>query len=307
MRTPSRDTKVLVTGAAGFVGRRLVARLADAPRTEVVVAQRSGAAPMAGFASVSLDLLDRDSVMRAVEETCPDVILHLAAQASVGQGFASSATTWSANLCGTVALAEAVATHVPDATVLFASTVEVYGLAFNHGEVSEVTPPQPQSSYAWTKLAGEKALADILPSSARLIVVRPSNHSGRGQDNRFVLPSFATQIRRGGDVLVGNLDAQRDFLHVEDVVDAYVKLVEVAPNLSKRSLFNLASGNTVSVGFLLNRMLELSGSHAKVVVDQARLRPSDVPVTAIDASRIRRELKWSARRGVDEMLNELMN
>lgn len=301
------DTRVLVTGGGGFVGRRLVGRLAGMPGKELYVATRSGVSPVDGPASVALDLLDRDSVMRAISEVRPNVILHLAAQASVGQGFQSAATTWSTNLCGTVALADAVATHVPEATVLFASTVEVYGLAFNDGEVSEATPPQPQSAYAWSKLTAEKALSDILPSSGRLIIVRPSNHSGRGQDSRFVLPSFAAQIRRGGDVLVGNLDAQRDFLHVEDVVDAYVQLIGAAAQLSSRSIFNLASGSTVSVGFLLNRMLELSGARAKVVVDSGRFRPSDVPVAAINACRIRQELKWAPRRSLDEMLNELIN
>lgn len=300
------DARVLVTGGGGFVGRRLVYRLAAAPRAKLFVAQRSGTVPVAGATCVQMDILDRGAVMQAISEVCPDVIVHLAAQASVGQGFEAATTTWSTNVCGTVHLAEAVATHVPNATVLFASTVEVYGLAFNNGEASEITLPQPLSSYAWTKLAAEKALADILPESARLIIVRPSNHSGRGQDNRFVLPSFAAQIKAGRGILVGNLDAKRDFLHVEDVVDAYVKLIDVAPQLSKRSLFNLASGKVSSVGFLLNRMMELSGTQAKVQVDPNRLRPSDVPVAAVDASLVREKIAWAPQRSLDDMLSDLI-
>ena len=300
------DTRVLVTGGGGFVGRRLVKRLAAAPRTKLFVAQRSDAVPVAGATCVKMDILDRGAVMQAVSEVCPDVIVHLAAQASVGQGLEAATATWSTNVCGTLFLAEAVATHVPDATVLFASTVEVYGLAFNNGEASEITLPQPLSAYAWTKLAAEKALADILPESARLIIVRPSNHSGRGQDNRFVLPSFAAQIKAGRGILVGNLEAKRDFLHVEDVVDAYVKLIDVAPQLSKRSLFNLGSGKVSSVGFLLNRMMELSGTQAKVQVDPNRLRPSDVPVAAVDASLMREKIAWSPQRSLDDMLSDLL-
>lgn len=120
------------------------------------------------------------------------------------------------------------------------------------------------------------------------------------------MPSFAAQIKAGRGILVGNLDAKRDFLHVEDVVDAYVKLIDVAPQLSKRSLFNLASGKVSSVGFLLNRMMELSGTQAKVQVDPNRLRPSDVPVAAVDASLVREKIAWAPQRSLDDMLSDLI-
>jgi GDP-4-dehydro-6-deoxy-D-mannose reductase len=297
------DRRIMVTGAGGFVGRRLC----DALRSQkafVIGAGRRGDA--VGQDGVDFDLLDASAVDAAISRARPDVIVHLAAQSSVGQGAGRTADTWATNLGGSLNLARALAHSAPHACLLFASSSEVYGRAFLTGKADENTMPQPQSAYARSKRAAEDMLADVLAVSNQLIVARPGNHTGGGQDNRFVAPSFATQIVKGGDVLVGNLQARRDFLHVDDVVDAYVALIKNRPALPSRSIFNVASGVPVKIGSLLERLIQLSQSAPNVVIDPDMFRPVDIEVAELDASKIRDIIGWAPRRSLDDALLDVL-
>ncbi|WP_380787649.1 GDP-mannose 4,6-dehydratase [Sphingomonas sp. R86521] len=304
--------RILVTGANGFVGRYLVpvigARLAEgACMTLATRTPRSGG----GHATVLVDLADPVSVAAAVASVRPDLVIHLAAQASVGQSLGTAADTWAVNLCGSLALARAVADIVPDCTVLQISSAEVYGLTFNHGTVRETDPLRPQSAYGRSKAAAEAMLADVLPASARLIIARPSNHSGPGQDERFVIPTFAAQIariERGAlaEIHVGNLDAERDVLDVRDVVAAYLALLLAAPALPQRNLFNIASGKTVKIGDILDRLRAMVAIGTTVTLDPARMRPSDVPRAALDTSAIRAATGWSPMHDLDAVLASVL-
>ena len=195
-----------------------------------------------------VDLRDAAAVDRLVAEARPDIIVHLAGQASVGAlDRGAGEETWRVNLAGTLNLALAVNRFAPEATVLFASSSEVYGRAFGPDPVNEETPPEPANAYARSKLLAERTLADVLPATARILVARPFNHTGPGQREDFVLPSFAAQVARieaglQSALRVGNLDVARDFLDVRDVVAAYCALIEAAPRLPMRFTCNVATG-----------------------------------------------------------------
>ena len=131
--------------------------------------------------------------------------------------------------------------------------------------------------------------------------------AARGKTIVFVLPSFAAQIARHQPVVrVGNLAAERDFLHVDDVVDAYLALLDASDRLGPRSVFNISSGVARPVGMLLDRMIALSGYSVAVEIDPDRFRPSDIPVAAIDSSVLRQKTGWAPTRAIDEMLAELL-
>jgi GDP-4-dehydro-6-deoxy-D-mannose reductase len=290
---------VLVTGANGFVGRYLVAALRDRLLPDAVFAcPARGDEPM-------FDLTDAALVDRIVADQRPDLIVHLAAQSSVGASAGGAAETWRTNVCGTLNLAQAVATRVPTATVAFASSSEVYGAAFNDGPADEAVPPRPLSAYARTKQAGEALLADVLTPTNRLVVFRPSNHSGAGQDTRFVLPAFADQIaviEAGAtppQVMVGSLTAMRDFLDVRDVVAAYVTVLALH-DLRMRETFNIGSGVVRPVSDLLDALLAMTMARITVEQDPERLRPSDVPRAEIDATKLREATGWQPRHTLQD-------
>ncbi len=296
---------VLITGGAGFVGRKMVRRLREAlpPTSRVVVVGRSNViVPDCDF--LAFDLEHGASVDGVVAAARPDLIVHLAAQSSA---VGAAGATWGTNLSGSLNLARAIGRYVPDAKTLYVSSSEVYGLAFNQGTVTEDTPCQPQSAYSRSKLAAEAMFNDVLPATSQLIVCRPSNHSGAGQEVKFALPSFAEQIMSGQDeIRVGNLEARRDFLHVDDVVDAYVAVLSELAHFGNRTTLNVCSGESRSVGVLLDRMIELAGSKARVVVDPDRFRSADIPVASISSARLRSLTGWAPTRSMDTMLSDVL-
>jgi GDP-4-dehydro-6-deoxy-D-mannose reductase len=287
---------VLLTGGRGFVGQYLLPALQARLGPEAVVHRLD----RHGAEQKPVDLLDATAVRALVARSRPDLIVHLAAQSSVGQSAGKAAHTWRVNVGGTVNLAEAVAIECPDATFAFSSSAEIYGSAFNDGRVDETTTPLPQSVYARTKRAAEEALADTLCSENRLIVFRPTNHSGAGQDGRFVLPAFAEQVATietggvPGVMRVGSLTAERDFLDVRDVVDAYVGVLAL-PGDDRRQTYNIASGHPVPVARLLDHVLALASVPITVEPDPARMRPSEVARTEVASDRIRVLTGWAPR------------
>lgn len=311
--------RILLTGGAGFVGAHLAAALAQAyPHAEKSMLMRpgeTGAHP--AFATTFADLLDEAAIERLVAETRPDLVAHLAGQASAAQAARAAEQTWRVNFHGAFNLAAALARHAPAATVLFASSAMVYGASFRDGVLTEDAPLRPLDSYSRSKAAAESAFADVLGEEARLIVARPVNHSGPGQrSGNFVLSSFAAQIvaieskRDKGPLRVGDLSKARDFLDVRDVIDAYVRLIAAAPGLPERvSVFNVASGEARSIGALLDEMRALSGVRFDIEVEARRLRPATIDIESIacDASRLRRATGWRPLHPLSETMGALLD
>ena len=310
---PLPFSRILVTGADGFVGRALLPVLRRRLSASATIHRASRTAAPDRPEICLFDLEDPASVDRAVRDIRPDLVIHLAAQSSVGQSIGGGRRTWTINMGGSLALGLALARHCPECTLFYTSSAEVYGRNFNSGIATEATPLAPQSAYSRSKAATEAMFSDVLPETARLVIVRPSNHIGPGQDVRFVVPSFAAQIvaaERGDQpptVSVGNLDARRDFMDVRDVVAAYLALLAQAPQLPARTVFNVASGDTISIDEILQRLRAASSAPVDIVVDPARVRPSEIPVAALDASRLRNTVTWRPRHPISDTLAAIVD
>ncbi len=311
--------RILLTGGAGFVGAHLAARLADAyPDARRLMLMRpgeSGANP--AFSVAVADLLDEDAIDRLVADLSPDLVLHLAGQASIGQAAGAPEQTWRVNFHGAFGLAAAIARHAPRAVVLFASTAAAYGASFREGVLKEDAPLRPMDVYSRSKAAAESAMADVLGPEARLVIARPVNHSGPGQRNRsFVLASFAAQIaaieagKAEPRMKVGDLSKARDFLDVRDVVDAYMRLLAKAPDLPERvSVFNIGSGEGRTIASLLETLRGMARRPFDVEVDPALLRPSstDIACVACDASRLAAATEWRPSYSMEQTLRALLD
>jgi GDP-4-dehydro-6-deoxy-D-mannose reductase len=311
--------RILLTGGSGFVGRHLAVALVEAfPDARRVSAQRpgDGDAPPA-FSTAALDLLDETALDRLIADLRPDLVVHLAGQASVGKSAGAPEQTWRVNFHGAFSLAASIARHAPRATVLFASTAAAYGASFRDGVLTEDAPLRPMDVYSRSKAAAESGMADVLGPDARLIVARPVNHSGPGQRSRnFVLASFAAQIaeieagRAAPRIRVGDLSKKRDFLDVRDVIDAYLRLIRKADEFSDRvSIFNVASGEAHAISELLGTLRGMSRKPFEVEVDPALLRPSatDIDCVACDASKLRAATGWRPRHSIDDTLSALLD
>jgi GDP-4-dehydro-6-deoxy-D-mannose reductase len=308
--------RILVTGASGFVGRHLLPRLRrDFPGATLLVADRNGGPEgVAVDRILPMDLERPESMDALVREAAPEVIVHLAAQAAVGEAFADPSRTWRVNLLGTIALAEAAMRHVPEAPFLFISSAEVYGLSFRDSAapLTEQAPMQPANPYAASKAACDIALGEMALRGLRCLRMRPSNHAGPGQAEGFVIAAFARQIARieaglqAPVMRVGALDRWRDFLDVRDVCAAYGMVLRAAPELAPGTVFNVASGTARRIGDVLQALLRRSRVEVRIEEDAARLRPTDVPRTVGDASRLRQALGWAPETPWDDTLDVVL-
>ncbi len=294
--------RLLITGAAGFVGRHLATHLLAQAEAEVYGLDRPGRAEvgdgaLAGVRRVAADLGDAAAVRQALATVRPDGIFHLAAQANVPLALADPAQTLVNNVLGQLHLLEAVAAECPAARVVVAGSAEVYGrVPLAEQPVDERAPFRPENPYAVSKVA-QDALAYQYWASRGLAIVRlrPFNHIGPGQSDLYAASSFARQIaeaelgQRPPLIQVGNLAAERDFTDVRDVVRGYyLAFLHAAPG----EAYNLGSERAVSLQAILDGLLAASRVRVRVEVDPARLRPVDVPRIVANCARFRACTGW---------------
>lgn len=268
---------ILVTGAGGFVGGYLLAELGQ------------GAVP------AQTDVTDSAAIAQEVAEVTPSAIVHLAAFSSVAESWRAGAEVWRVNAIGTVNVLDAAAAEQPAARILVVSTGEVYGRA-DVLPTPEGASMRPISPYAASKAAAELACERAARADGLdVVVARAFPHVGPGQDERFAVASWAAQIARlevqgGGSLAVGDLSVQRDLTDVRDSVRAYRLLLEQPV---KAGNYNVASGRAVPLAEVVETLVGLAGCPVSVEVDDARLRPADIPVLCGDATRLREATGWS--------------
>lgn len=287
---------VLVTGAGGFVGQRLV------PRLETEGCRVSAY-------DVDLDIMDEPKLRATFARLRPDAIIHLAAMASVAASHESSLATFRVNFIGTKNVLAAAEEVVPRARVVFVGSGEVYG-ATDHDAApfDESSPLAPRSPYAHTKASADLLCGEYAARGLDIVRARPFNHTGPGQSERFVAPSFAQQVaeisrgRREPRIRVGSLDAVRDFLDVEDVISAYIRLLD--PTLPG-GIYNVASGVGRSIGTVLHTLIRKAEIAPEIVIDPARVRPSDRIVGCAD--HLRAQSGWAPKVAFDDTLARLLS
>lgn len=301
--------RTIITGATGFAGRHLLARLAG--RTPLIGWARPGGTPppdVPGVEWAFVDITDRQDVERAVREAAPQRIFHLAGAPNVASSFRNAVPHLQTNALGTHYLLDAVARWARDCRVLVVTSAQVY--AASDAPLSEAAALKPQSPYGFTKLAQERVALAAAAEGLDVVVARPFNHIGPGQDAGFALPSFARQIAlaeagAGPAVLrVGNLETHRDITDVRDVVDAYVALAERGRTAE---IYNVCSGRARRIRDLLDALLEQSSMAITVEIDPERFRPVDVPVIEGDASKLRADLGWTPRVPIERTLADILD
>ena len=256
-----------------------------------------------------LELADEESVRETVRGSF-DAVVHLAAIASGGDARSDPGSAWDVNASGTARLATALAEsdHASVPMLLVASTAEVYGPSVGDALRTESDEPHPCSPYGESKLGAEVAAREAAQRTGlRVVIARAFPHTGAGQDARFVVPAFARRLweaKREGvrQVAVGNLEPVRDFLHVDDVVDAYVLLLEHGRS---GAVYNVASGVGVSIGDVFARLSALIDAQVEPVPDPALVRKADIMHLVGDATRLRQETRWKPKRSLEVALDEV--
>lgn len=311
---------VLITGAAGFVGGHLAAAFTrdGVPWHGLDRPAAIAARPSSDLTSWQLGDRHQDAPRRLadiMEQRGIVAVVHLAGQSSAGASFGDPAGTVQANLLGTLELLEALrllaAARRPVPTALVVGSAEEYGTAApRHGRCQEDQPVLPISPYGTSKAAATLLCHQYWHSfGLPVIAVRAFAHTGPGQDDRFVFPSFAAQVAtieagHANPVLkVGDLSPDRDYLDVRDVVRAYRALLDDGqPGVA----YNVCSGSSLTIGQGLEILLGLSSAEIRVEPDPERMRPADIPRLVGDPSRLRHATRWSPTIPFADTLRDLL-
>jgi len=287
--------RIVVTGAGGFVGQRLCARL----RAEDVEVR--------GY-DREVDVSEASAVAHAVRESRPDAVVHLAAVSFVPDSETQPELAYRVNYIGTRNVLAAVADIAPKARVLVVSSGQVYGSAAPGAPpFDEMSALRPNTHYARTKAAADLLAGVYAEGGLQVVRLRPFNHTGPGRPAHFVESSFSRQIARMERGLqtprlsVGNLAAVRDFLHVDDVVDAYWRLLQ--PN-APTGIFNVASGRAVQVQEVLSLLLSHTELRPKICEAREYWRPADASVGT--AQRLAKATGWSPTHSLEETLHSVL-
>lgn len=306
--------RLLLTGANGFVGKILTGRLQQAGYE--VVALGGTVSPVLGSADdyLSCDIRDAQALAQAVATARPTHVIHLAAISHVPTSFKDPLLTWQTNVIGSMNLLEAIKQQAPEAFTLFPSSSEVYGAAFKSGiAVTEDNLPAPLNPYAASKVAAEYAFREYFRQGLDGVIARPFNHIGAQQSADFVTASFARQIALIEDgqqapvLKVGNLEAIRDFLDVQDVCDAYIELLKLKGSPDHPVCLNIASGQSRKIRDVLDLLLSQSSAQIIVEQDPDRLRPSDIPIAAGNSTLLKQTTGWQPAIALETTLSQLLH
>ncbi|MDR2974166.1 MAG: GDP-mannose 4,6-dehydratase [Propionibacteriaceae bacterium] len=288
----------LVTGAAGFVGHYLIDELVRGGDADVHATRlpHESLAPCAATIH-ELDVTDSEAVTALLGRLCPDRVFHLAAMSSVALSWKMPAQVVKVNAGGALNVLEAVRQESPQSRVVLIGSSEEYGFTgASRPCLTEEDLPRPGNIYAVSKVT-QNLMGSVYARAYDLEVVsvRAFNHMGPGQAPQFVVADFCRQIaeieagRRESVLRVGDLSSQRDFCDVRDIVRAYVQLSEVG---EAGQTYNVGSGVAVSIQEILDTLVQLSTVPLRVEVDPAKYRPSDIPVTQADITKLQALTGW---------------
>lgn len=309
--------RALVTGATGFVGERLCRAMVSRGDRVWGTTVHGVTVPQAFPDAVTLvpvDVRRREMISAALDAAAPDVIVHLAGITFEPDAKRDPIATYETNILGAALLVDEVRKRrkngVLDPIVLVVGSGTQYGRHDpDRMPLSEDAVQRPLSVYSASKAAQEAvALEAFHASSVRVIATRSFNHSGPGQPAEFLLPALAKRVHEAtrdgaATIPIGNITPIRDWLHVDDVIAAYLALIDRGV---AGEVYNVASGTGVTVGDIAARIIELAGSRVTLAADPALQRPVDVPSLVGDYSKLRAATGWLPSRTLDDLLNDLL-
>ncbi len=306
--TAIKNTKVLVTGAGGFIGSHLAEKLVELG-ADVRALVHYNALGAAGWLDTSPrrndmqvvagDITDRDSVRQAVRDR--EVVFHLAALIAIPYSYQAPESYVRTNVLGTLNVLQA-ALEAGARRVVHTSTSEVYGTA-RYVPIDEQHPLQGQSPYSASKIGADQ-LAESFHRAFGLpvVTVRPFNTFGPRQSARAVVPTIITQCLAGKTVRLGSLTPTRDLNFVANTADGFVAAA-AAPAAVGRTI-NLGTGREISVGDLARMIAQLVGREIEIVAESQRVRPdrSEVERLLANATLARDLLGWAPAVSLEEGL-----
>ncbi len=299
---------VLVTGANGFVGNHLVRELAEAGMDVIGVGGKQGTSEKSPYLKdyMVMDLLDAEAV-KAIDFKAIDGVIHLAALSAAGPSFDSPMQYITTNIGLQTNLFEAALAQDAKPRFLIVSSGWLYDpdSPVPHDESAKVVSITP---YAVSKIGQEQMAHYYASRGFDSIIARPFNHIGPGQNPGFLIPDLAKQVvdcekGRSNEIMVGNLDTQRDYTDVRDVVRAYRLLLEKGVS---SETYNVCSGRAISGTDILQGLIKAAGINPEIKQDPEKLRPSDNPVIYGNCDKLIKATGWEPEIPIETTLADVI-
>lgn len=309
--------KILITGVAGFAGRYLLEHLLMHSAGDALHGTYYSIDSLDSLSSLpatfhQADLTKKEEVERVIQSIMPDEIYHLAASSATGESFEDPGAILTNNILSQVYLLEAVRKLDLDTKVIVISSSDIYGaVSKDMLPLNENAPFMPSNPYAVSKIAQDYlALQYFISYGMRTVRVRPFNHIGPRQTDKFVVARFAkkiAEIEKGlcpPTIEVGNMETKRDFTDVRDIVVAYTILMEHGQD---GDVYNVGSGTSYRIGEILEKLLSLSTKEIGIQENKELLRPSDTPELLCDYSKIREKFGWKPTISLEVTLKNTLD
>jgi GDP-4-dehydro-6-deoxy-D-mannose reductase len=267
---------------------------------------------MDSVAIYDLNILEPETILPLLQKVHPDAILHLAAQSSVSVSWKNPDLTIDVNIKGSIHVLDAIRQLDYKPRVLLIGSGEEYGhILPEESPIQETNLTRPGNIYAATK-ACQNMLGKIYADAYQMDImsVRAFNHIGPNQAPIFVVSDFCRQValieagKQEAVIRVGNLSAARDFTDVRDVVRAYGLLIQHGRS---GETYNVGSGHAIKIEDILQEILNCSSSSIQVEVDEAKLRPVDVPIIEADITKIQNETGWCPMLSIHDTIQDVLN
>ena len=301
--------KALVFGAGGFAGGYMVDELLD-NGYEVYGCSRYSRLTNDRISGIFVcDLLDADRVKTVISMVNPEVVVNMAGISSVGVSWRIPQSTVQVNVIGALNILEAVRINDVDTRILFIGSSEEYGPSDQ--AITEDAPLDASNPYGISKMMLEQYCRTYREHyGMNVYYVRAFNHTGVGQADTFVIPSWCKQVSeisksgRPGMMKVGNLEVSRDFSDVRDIVRAYRMVIE-SDDCSQ--IYNIGSGKTQPLRKVLDYIIALSEQPITIEVNPKLIRPVENPTILCDHTKITQKLGWEPEIDIETTCREIFD
>lgn len=294
--------RVLITGAAGFVGKYMVSELISHGYSVI-------SSDIHGSMDELIDVTDQSQIEKVLADRKVDAVINLAGFSSVKKSWKNPKAAFDMNVNGSLSLLSAVKKVDPAIRVLLIGSSQQYGKVSTRTPIDEKFPMQPVNPYAMTKYTQER-MAVMLSKEWGLDVVmtRSFNHYGFGQEQGFVISDFASSIAKlekenSRLMTVERVEVYRDFTDVRDIAQAYRLLLEKGRS---GNAYNVGSGKVYYIKDVLDRMVEMS--HVRDIQIECRhTRESEADYVCCDNSKIVSETGWNPQHDLYDSIGDIIN
>lgn len=302
--------KVLIIGINGFVGAHLYNELKNSGYKCYGTALNVTDFCSDDIELYKLNILNKEDVLDVLSKIKPQYIINLAAVSSVKSSWSIPQKTFEVNVNGTINILDSVRELDLKTRVLLIGSSEQYGQIDYSKAVNEKSKLNPLNPYGISKVTQE-TMAKLYSNvyGMDILMVRAFNHIGPGQGKGFVVADFASQIVeiengiKESIIKVGNLEAERDFTDVRDVVRAYRYILEKG---IKGQVYNVGSGRAISIQNILNKLIKECRVEVKVEIDKSKLRPVETPKIECDNTKLKMDTGWELQYSIDKSLNDIL-